>query len=83
MVWIDEVGLVGEEEWVGEVELVGGVEYFLRGLKLVELVQHRRLEWDSFLLSSSARALAQRSHLQPFLSISSCEIVSRQGNHYA
>ena len=74
--WIDEVGLVGEE-WVGEVE------YSLGELKLVELKQHRWSERDSFLLSSSALALAQRRHLQPCLSISSCEIVSRRGNHYA
>ena len=78
MVWIDEVGLVGEMELVGEVE-----EYFVGGLKLVELLQYRRLGWGSSLLSSSALALAQRSHWQPCLSISSYEIVSRRGNHYA
>jgi GNAT superfamily N-acetyltransferase len=67
VVMVDAVEWVGEVELVGDVELVGEVEeYFVRGVILVVLVQHRRLGWGSSLLSSSALAYAQRSEQRPF-----------------
>ena len=44
--------------WVVQVEWVGGEEYSLVEEKLVELMQLRRMELESFVLSSLALALA-------------------------